>query len=405
MKKRKRSPQESSPNFKTTTKYYAVAQGRIPAVYTSWQECQTHVKGYKGAVYKRFAALSEAEAFVQSHAASLVVVPSDPAVNETTAATTLETVVPPIALDSFSSPVSTVMIPAGSSITIAATAPTAVTIQVMGPPSSDCHVKSTAPPSFVMTHASTTEPILPSAAAVVSSQERPPVTATGGRVHLWFDGGSRGNPGVVAGAGAVVIVMSPAMDARHVRLFLNGTRSDPDHLQEQYTNNEAEYAALIVALQVLLDALPPLRLDALEIRGDSQLVLHQLTGVYDCKSPRLQSYHRQARALLQECVQRYLTPMDAAMDRQWQWHPHLRLCHVPRAQNQTADGTCMPPDGCSTIRQGDFYLIFFLALSSSTRQRSHGSAAVLDDSFRRRPSAPVPLARVVNRWWNVVGRR
>ena len=35
-------------------KYYAVRQGRVPGVYTTWADCEKQVKGFGGAIYKSF---------------------------------------------------------------------------------------------------------------------------------------------------------------------------------------------------------------------------------------------------------------------------------------------------------------------------------------------------------------
>ena len=45
-------------------KYYAVKQGRIPGVYTTWAECEEQVKGYPGADYKKFNNEEDAKVFV-----------------------------------------------------------------------------------------------------------------------------------------------------------------------------------------------------------------------------------------------------------------------------------------------------------------------------------------------------
>lgn len=44
-------------------KYYAVRVGVRPGVYATWDGCQQQVKGYPGAIYKRFSSFAEAEAF------------------------------------------------------------------------------------------------------------------------------------------------------------------------------------------------------------------------------------------------------------------------------------------------------------------------------------------------------
>ena len=35
-------------------KYYAVAVGKKPGIYTKWDECKAMVHGFPGAVYKSF---------------------------------------------------------------------------------------------------------------------------------------------------------------------------------------------------------------------------------------------------------------------------------------------------------------------------------------------------------------
>ena len=45
-------------------KFYAVAVGSNPGIYTAWAEAESQVKGYKGARYKSFGTRSEAEAWI-----------------------------------------------------------------------------------------------------------------------------------------------------------------------------------------------------------------------------------------------------------------------------------------------------------------------------------------------------
>ncbi len=45
-------------------KFYAVASGRRPGIYTSWPDAEAQVKGFAGARYKGFALRSEAEAWM-----------------------------------------------------------------------------------------------------------------------------------------------------------------------------------------------------------------------------------------------------------------------------------------------------------------------------------------------------
>lgn len=45
--------------------YYAVAKGRKPGIYTTWNECSIQVLRFPGSIYKRFATESEAQEFIK----------------------------------------------------------------------------------------------------------------------------------------------------------------------------------------------------------------------------------------------------------------------------------------------------------------------------------------------------
>ncbi|XP_058800293.1 ribonuclease H1 isoform X2 [Phymastichus coffea] len=46
--------------------YYAVANGRTPGIYRSWDECKEQVYKFPGPIYKKFSSQSEAEEFIKS---------------------------------------------------------------------------------------------------------------------------------------------------------------------------------------------------------------------------------------------------------------------------------------------------------------------------------------------------
>lgn len=48
-------------------KYYAVREGRSIGVYETWVECESQVKGYSGASYKKFSTYEEAVDFINSN--------------------------------------------------------------------------------------------------------------------------------------------------------------------------------------------------------------------------------------------------------------------------------------------------------------------------------------------------
>jgi ribonuclease HI len=87
---------------------------------------------------------------------------------------------------------------------------------------------------------------------------------------LHFDGCSKGNPGP-AGIGAVIYENNEEI--------WGGSQ----YLGNSKTNNQAEYAALILGLNQAID----LDIDNLLVFGDSQLVIHQINKVYKVKNKEL----------------------------------------------------------------------------------------------------------------------
>lgn len=109
-------------------------------------------------------------------------------------------------------------------------------------------------------------------------------------IVLTFDGGSRGNPGW--GYGSYVVK----------RLSDGAQRLERLDLGNDYTSNEAEYDTLIAALQDLIGRMEAADRDpgefALEVRGDSALVLNQVEGKWKAKEPRMKQRRDRCRRLL-----------------------------------------------------------------------------------------------------------
>lgn len=49
-------------------KYYAVAKGKTPGIYFTWEDCKAQVQQFSGAVYKSFMTIAEAEEFMKKAA-------------------------------------------------------------------------------------------------------------------------------------------------------------------------------------------------------------------------------------------------------------------------------------------------------------------------------------------------
>jgi len=122
----------------------------------------------------------------------------------------------------------------------------------------------------------------------------------GGRAHVYFDGGSRGNPGP-AGIGWVIVTG-------------DGIVAEGGQTIGRATNNQAEYEALIRALRVARDY----GFDEVDVRGDSELIVKQVRGEWNTNDPDLREHRVTVRELL--------TAFD-------DWS----LEHVPREINERAD--------------------------------------------------------------------
>ncbi|WP_121740780.1 ribonuclease HI [Natronorubrum halophilum] len=123
----------------------------------------------------------------------------------------------------------------------------------------------------------------------------------GGRAHVYFDGACRGNPGPAA-TGWVIVTGDGIVAEGGERI---GTM----------TNNQAEYEALLTALEAARDY----GYDEIHVRGDSELIVKQVRGEYDTNNPEL----REKRVTVREIL--------AGFD---DW----TLEHIPREVNNRADG-------------------------------------------------------------------
>ena len=233
-------------------------------------------------------------------------------------------------------------------------------------------------------------------------------------VSLWFqlnfDGGSRGNPGI-AGAGAEIvtrILLDAKQDHNHesqgsckknqTRTHNNNDKNNGKntitarrmktkirtYLGNHSTNNQAEYAGLIVGLQHILDSLvkencwmkvppsssssssgvssadddddattaqtfPSVSKVTVIAQGDSQLIIKQLKGENKCRNAKLQPLHTRCLELIesikqqsQNIINKYSSTNNYVIGRTpTMTNPvsvDLILEHVCRDMNSNADG-------------------------------------------------------------------
>tara|TARA_Y100000816_G_scaffold286143_1_gene266803 strand:+ start:8312 stop:8863 length:552 start_codon:yes stop_codon:yes gene_type:complete len=97
---------------------------------------------------------------------------------------------------------------------------------------------------------------------------------------LYFDGCSRGNPGL-SGAGAVLYEDGKEISSRSV------------FIGNKETNNVAEYVALINGLEMAIEK----NIQELVVKGDSSLVIKQMKREWKVKHADMMHYFTQAREL------------------------------------------------------------------------------------------------------------
>lgn len=119
------------------------------------------------------------------------------------------------------------------------------------------------------------------------------------------DGASRGNPGHASSA--YVIQTSDGVvwvqDGKYLGIA---------------TNNEAEYTAVKLALDRLIQDFSSYMPAQVEVRADSELIVRQLNGLYKIKSPKLKLIASEIFKLIKDIGQ-------------------VNFVHVPRSKNFLAD--------------------------------------------------------------------
>ena len=125
------------------------------------------------------------------------------------------------------------------------------------------------------------------------------------KISIFTDGAARGNPGPAAAA----------------FLFIQNEKvvHQQNYLLGNQTNNQAEYQAIIKALE---NAKKYAKED-IALFSDSELVIKQISGEYQVKSPHLKNLYREVKTLI-----RYFSS--------------IKFSHVPRSNSwiKLADKLC-----------------------------------------------------------------
>ena len=128
------------------------------------------------------------------------------------------------------------------------------------------------------------------------------------KIIIYTDGGSRGNPGPAA--------IGMVFCNERGEIF----KKYSQYLGDVLTNNEAEYQAVIFALNKFksLFGKKLAQNSELEIRSDSELLTNQLNGKYKILEPKIQSF--------------FLTIWNLKLD-----FKKIKFRHIAREKNKEAD--------------------------------------------------------------------
>lgn len=124
-------------------------------------------------------------------------------------------------------------------------------------------------------------------------------------INIYTDGGARGNPGP-AGAGYVISINNKELHRGNKYLGIK-------------TNNQAEYLALIEAVNWLLENRKNMDIAKVNFFLDSELVVRQVRGEYKVKNEGLKSLHKEVISKLSKFSVSY------------------SITYVPREKNKIAD--------------------------------------------------------------------
>jgi ribonuclease HI len=158
------------------------------------------------------------------------------------------------------------------------------------------------------------------ASPAAASATKPPRPASGRRLVVEADGGSRGNPGPAA-YGALV------WDAVTGEVLMSEGLSIG-----VATNNVAEYSGLIAGLEMAREIDPGA---AVEVRMDSKLVVEQMAGRWKIKHPAMKPLAGRAQQLRPPSVT-------------WTWVPRELNKRADALVNSALDGVPVPRPGSAT---------------------------------------------------------
>jgi len=263
--------------------HYAVARGRVPGIYRSWDDCAAQVQGYRDNLYKGFSSELEASRFLEQHGVAV------PLGSEVALGRSLS-----MAEDEKRRRQASEK---KSSINYASIEDSRKEEEYLEKQERRAEEELVENP--LPTAAVTSQRATATAATTTLKTLVPP----GSTARMQFDGASKRNPGPAA-LGAVLYDAETGFEVGTVKAYMG----------DRFTNNQAEYAGLIAGLQAAHD----MGYDSIEVQGDSKLIVNQVLGLWKVKNEGLMPYHRLAVTMKKKFKK-------------------FRAKQVPRAENSVAD--------------------------------------------------------------------
>ena len=334
------------PKRKKGPHFYAVAVGRNTGIFSTWDECNSQVKGFKGGKFKKFSAVEEAQTFISAFSN----VSAGQSATTTTVAKEANTETSPVA------------------VSVKKKRPRVVASKTQKAPESGDD--ATNPIHIEISPAVVVAATKPRAVSSTTSRDADNAKRQPHKVvfHVMFDGGARGNPHGDAGSGTYILAQKfyscndtakKKKNTTTQKAAKNEIVRSTAHIRTYLglgllTNNQAEYTGLVKGLRHISKALhknadkkQQLREVTIFVQGDSDLIIKQMNGIYACKSPKLKSYFGESKDLVAG-IQKRCKSLGTTCQ--------IIFEHVYRKDNKIADGLAneaMDAKRSWTISKGD----------------------------------------------------
>lgn len=303
------------------TKFYAVKSGRQPGIYHTWNDCERQVKGFQGARYKSFKTLEDAQKFIGT------------------------------SLDETKSKESIVVMSQGNVLPKEGTASSKYYAVAIGKTPGvyrswiECQEQTKGVSKavyksfmtegealkFVQKNGTRKRKIHDIDVSAMDIDSH----AHDLQIYLFFDGGSRGNPGI-SGSGSYlkIIRKNKKDDCNPLVKDVNVSH----YCGSNCTNNIAEYTGLLEGLkQAVIEVesfckSKPLNVQiSVTVKGDSNLIINQMNGIWQIKDLQLKKIHVECMALVQR-MKDVVQSLDGTSTFS------ISYTHIYRKDNSIADG-------------------------------------------------------------------